>query len=172
MGLFSSIGKSLLGLALDSTSGVRYVNNSEINSKIDEFVLRYKLLLKKAYNIDDKRKITMGFVTAAISVAKADGNFSNDEVLELLDFIEGSFGHELSREEALEFIQEINEAQLELEDVCRLSIELSRRYGESTIDTLRSFIEFIIYIDGKVHPKELEFLNNWNKTIEIMKSYH
>jgi len=39
------------------------------------------------------------------------------------------------------------------------------------IVALRKFIEFMIYSDGEVHPKELEFLNNWNTTLDIKSKY-
>ena len=171
MGLFSTLGESLVKLAVDSASGIEYVNKEEINSKANDFLLHYKYLLNKANNANEKMEIVVTFVITAIGVSKADGDFSDTEVIELIHLMEGSLEGEISREEALETIQNLSTVPLDIETLGRTAIKIADKYGELSLETLRKFIEYMIYADGEVHPKELEFLNNWDSTIRIQKRY-
>jgi len=171
MGLFSTLGKSLAKIVIDSASGIQYANKEEINSKAEDFVLHYQHLLNKTYDIDDKLEIVMVFALTSIAVSKSDGNFSNSEVQELLDLIEGSVEGEISREEALELIKDLNKMPITFEVLTRGAMEIQNQYGDLAIETLRKFIEYMIYSDGEVHPKELEFLKNWTNAINIQMKY-
>jgi len=73
-----------------------------------------------------------------------------------------------SREELLKVVLAISDSPIRMIDLGTIAVNLSHKHQVSSINVLRSFIEYIIYSDGEVHPKELEFLKNWDKTIESM----
>ena len=167
MGLFTSLKKIALTTAHEMLQDIEYVNKNHINSKLDTFLLEYSNLMKQAYNKDDKMKIISALVFIGVITAKSDGDFSKEEILELADFFQASTDNEISGDEALEMIQVFYDAPVNMEELAQMAINLSRIYGSSAINTLRSFIEYIIYSDGKVHEKELNFLRNWEHAVEI-----
>jgi len=171
MGLFSTLGASLIKVAVDSASGIEYVSKEEINSKVQDFSLHYKHLLNKATNFKDKMEIVVIFAMTAIAVSKSDGSFSDSEITELISLMDLSTGGLLPKDDALEIIRDLNAQPVSIEDLASQAIKLSSKYGEIAIVALRKFIEFMIYSDGEVHPKELEFLNNWNTTLDIKSKY-
>ncbi len=164
MGLFSS----LVQVVADSAQGIRYVGE-EKDEKLEDFSLHYRQLLKKIDDVDHAIAIIELFVRTAIGAAKSDGVFSKIEAAEITSFIEGSFGGELSSQECFELLKDINREQMDLVTLCEASIGASNRYGSIVIETLRAFLECIIYSDGQVHPKEVDFLNRWEKTISVLQ---
>jgi len=168
MGLFSSLTKILI----DSASGIKYVDNKNIENKAEEFILKYRYLLQKTYVHQEKVELVTAFIITAIATAKSDGTFSKTEVSELIDFIIASLDEDIiSRDEALDLIKEFIDIPIDMTSLANIAVNLAKRYGNSVIDTLRSFIIFIIYSDGEIHPKELEFLDKWNKTVQIVKTH-
>ena len=165
MGLFSSLAK----IVVDSASGVLYVDNKEIEKKMEEFVLHYTYLLEKSYNYDSRMEVVMAVITTGVFAAKADGKFLKKEGLELVDLMVASLNEEdISREEAYEIVMTISEAPIDMEHLGLIGIKLKRKYGDGAIEMLKSIIELIIYIDGEIHSKEKEFLTDWENTIRIL----
>ena len=169
MGLFSA----LIKIVSDTTLGIKYIGNDEKEEKAHAFLLSFKRYMDNILYIsgDDKIKIVTAIITTGISAANADGKFTKSEGLELLNFMDTILNDEyevISREEILELILTINDTPLDMEDLGNLAINLSHEYQTSPINLLRSFMEYIIYSDFEVQPKELEFLKNWDKTIELI----
>ena len=166
MGLFSSLKKTL--------EGIEGVTEEEKEQKAYIFLLHFRELMKKvrSYDADEVMELVTAIVITGVFAAKSDGNFSKSEAMELFDFMDSSMdSDEISREEILEIILIMSEAPMKMKDLGTLAINLSRKYGQSSIDALRSFIEYIIYSDGEVHPQELRFLDDWDTTIKIMSSH-
>jgi len=169
MSLFLSLGKSLAKFAMDSASGIQYTNDKEIEDKGDDFLLHYQILLMKESNSDDRLDMVMGIATTGIFAAKADGKFSTNEGMEIMDFIEVSLSNEdITREEIYDIVLDISNSPIQMVHLGQIALKLQNRYGNLAIDVLRRFIEVVIYGDGEVHPKELAFLNEWEKTVELM----
>jgi len=168
MGLFAGLVK----IVVDSASGTIYVDNKEIENKMEEFVLHYTQILQKAYDYDSKGEIVVAVVMTGIFAAKSDGKFLKKEGFELVDLMVESLGEEnISREEAYETVMELSKAPVDMEDLGRIAINLKRKYGRGAIEMLRSIIEFIIYVDGEVSQKEKDFLESWEKTIKILEMH-
>ena len=167
MGLFTSLGKFALGTAKEMLQDIEYVNANSINSKLDIFLLEYRNLMQQAYNEEDRMKIGSALIFTGVIAAKSDGDFSKNEILELVDFLQVITNDEISRDEALEMIQVFYDTPIDMENLAQMAINLSRAYGLGAISTLRTFIEYIIYSDGKVYEKELNFINNWEYAVKI-----
>ena len=136
---------------------------AELSKKAEKFEEDFKRAISQFQGDKEYFNFIIASTALGMAIANADGEISNDELIEINEFVGGMASSNYPQHIVYIITQlkdnppSFNEAMKYLEKV-----------NVSNYESIRSFIELVIEADGIIHEKEKAFLEAFNSAIKMV----
>ncbi len=140
-------------------------------AKLNKKAQKYEEALKKAIEGFKGDKEYFNYIIAAsaigISMANADGKISDEERLELDEFVGGIAGSNYPQT-----IKDIIETLYKNPPTFKEALKHLEKVNPLNYESIKDMLELVMEADGKKHEKEVVFMNTFKSNIARIKYHH